>query len=625
MEKKIEELKSKLRNIDTKEILGWIATRFVTGIAEGEDASEASDIFNKTNLMSPQKQYLYLAGLLMSTTPSDTVQIQNVAKYEEIENDLQEITSTYYNGFLPSIDEFSSLNDTEKQQRLISASAFLSYFDMGDLRYEEQTEQLINELFSQFDDELLSITGLSINDYLSFYHYVKMKVQESIDRPRQLMESIFEKMDGEFSEEAYNDFLKSSQDIREPLINSINGFFSINIAEIYQYFGDRKASTLMDLFTIERKERDFKYYNDENPFVNQPLCKLGDTIFVAVPTFLLNAIYYKITNLLENQTGKAASKYSKKKADRVEEMFLERFKLIFGDKASYHKTVCEEKGTKEHDLLIEYKDFILIAEIKASKVREPFFNPEKGYKRIYDHFNSDSGIGGGYKQAIILKKLIESNNSTTLYEQKVKPFSISDVHKKTILPLVLTLNQFGEIAINTSQLLEKEEHEPYPWTCNLHDFENIIEIQKYLRKTPDDFINYIVWRISHHKQFMSFDELEIIEQYYCNPSFVSGIDDDTAIMTMPFGPNLIDEIYFKKHGITYNMPSDPVDSVNSATMSDASPFLNSAPIIMGASSPFFDPTQIPLIIPPKIGGKKPCPCGSGKRFKRCCKGKGIYD
>lgn len=625
MENKIEELKSKLRNIDTKEILGWIATRFVTGIAEGEDASEASDIFNKTNLMSPQKQYLYLAGLLMSTTPSDTIQIQNVKKYEEIENDLQEITATYYKNFLPPIDEVSSLSDTEKKQRLISASAFLSYFDMSDLRYEEQTEQLINELFSRFDDELRSIIGLSTNDFLSFYHYVKEKVQESIDKPKQLMESIFEKMEGEFSEEAYKNFLKSSQDIRETLINSIDGFFSINIAEIYQNFEDRKASTLIDLFTIERKERDFKYYNDENPFVNQPLCKLGDTIFVAVPTFLLNAIYNKITNLLEKQTGKAASKYSKKKADRVEEMFLERFKIIFGDKASYHQTICEEKGTKEHDLLIEYKNFILIAEIKASKVREPFFNPEKGYKRIYDHFNSDSGIGGGYKQAIILKKLIESNDSTTLYEQKVKPFSISDVHKKTILPLVLTLNQFGEIAINTSQLLEKEEHEPYPWTCNLHDFENIIEIQKYLKKTPDDFINYIVWRISHHKQFMSFDELEIIEQYYCNPSFVSEIDDKTAIMTTPFGPNLIDKIYFEKHGITYNMPSTSMNYVNSITNNGVSPFLNSAPIVKGATSPFLDPTQIPIIIPPKIGGKHPCPCGSGKRFKRCCKGKGIYD
>ena len=625
MEKKIEELKSKLRNIDTKEILGWIATRFVTGIAEGEDASEASDIFNKTNLMSPQKQYLYLAGLLMSTAPSDTVQIQNIAKYEEIENDLQEITATYYKNFLPPIEEVSTLSDTEKKQRLISASAFLSYFDMGDLRYEEQTEQLINELFSQFDDELLSITGLSTKDYLSFYHYIKDKVKESLDKPNQLMESISDFFSGEISNESYKDFLKKSQGIAESLYNSMNALFSITITDIAQYFGEEKATSFINLFAIERKERTFKYYNDENPFVNQPLCKLGNSIFVAVPIFLLNAIYYRITSLLEQQTGKAASKYNKKKADRVEEMFLERFKMLFGDKATYHQTVCEEKGTKEHDLLIEYKGYILIAEIKASKVREPFFNPEKGYMRIYDHFNSDSGIGGGYKQAIILKKLIESNDSTTLYEQKTKPFLICDIHKKTILPLVLTLNQFGEIAINTSQLLEKEEHEPYPWSCNLHDFENIIEIQKYLKKTPDDFINYIVWRITHHKQFMSFDELEIIEQYYCNPSFASGVDDDTAIMTMPFGPNLIDKIYFEKHGITYNMPSTYMNYVNPITNNGVSPFLNSAPIIKGATSPFLDPTQIPLIIPPKIGGKKPCPCGSGKRFKRCCKGKGIYD
>ena len=27
----------------------------------------------------------------------------------------------------------------------------------------------------------------------------------------------------------------------------------------------------------------------------------------------------------------------------------------------------------------------------------------------------------------------------------------------------------------------------------------------------------------------------------------------------------------------------------------------------------------------KIGVNSPCPCGSGKKFKKCCKGKGIYD
>ena len=27
----------------------------------------------------------------------------------------------------------------------------------------------------------------------------------------------------------------------------------------------------------------------------------------------------------------------------------------------------------------------------------------------------------------------------------------------------------------------------------------------------------------------------------------------------------------------------------------------------------------------KIGRNEPCPCGSGKKFKKCCMGKGVYD
>lgn len=28
---------------------------------------------------------------------------------------------------------------------------------------------------------------------------------------------------------------------------------------------------------------------------------------------------------------------------------------------------------------------------------------------------------------------------------------------------------------------------------------------------------------------------------------------------------------------------------------------------------------------PKVGANAPCPCGSGKKFKKCCRGKGVYD
>lgn len=110
---------------------------------------------------------------------------------------------------------------------------------------------------------------------------------------------------------------------------------------------------------------------------------------------------------MENPKNKFADKYKKIKAEIVENQFLDYFKRVFGDQAIYHTNVCEERGTKEHDLLIEFHDYILIAEVKASKVREPFFNPQKAYTRITDHFHSDSGIGGAYAQAITLKKFIE--------------------------------------------------------------------------------------------------------------------------------------------------------------------------------------------------------------------------
>ncbi len=28
----------------------------------------------------------------------------------------------------------------------------------------------------------------------------------------------------------------------------------------------------------------------------------------------------------------------------------------------------------------------------------------------------------------------------------------------------------------------------------------------------------------------------------------------------------------------------------------------------------------PVLTPPKVGRNEPCPCGSGKKFKKCCKG-----
>lgn len=597
MEEKIKILKKKLQKIETIDLLGMISTHFITFSNGDKDFAEQSDIFKKTKLVSPQKQYTYLAGLLMSTEDkSEGTVTKDIPKYDDLENDVQEITLEYTKNFI-NIDSVLDGIDVAKRN-LVSMEAFTSYFDMAILRYPEQTINLIRTLYSKFDKELQELTALTTEDYISFYQLIFNSFSHAINNSKNAVENVKSFLNSlnpnsEDFEQEYQKLLDFGESIAvSELQNSVNSLNTINISDIINNFGEDKGNALIDIFSIYREKREFKFYNSENPFEEHPLCRINDgkTLFIVHPQFVLNAIYNYITKILEDPKNKFNDRYKRTKAEIVEQEFLKYLKVLFGDNAKYHTSVCEERGTKEHDILIEFDKYIIIAEVKGSKVREPFFNPDKAYKRIHDQFNSDSGIGGAYKQAIILKKFIEGKDEVTLYENKTSKFVITNISQKIILPIVLTLNQFGSLAINTMMLLEKEEQQPYPWVCNLHDFENIIEILNYLEKTHKDFINYITWRIDNHEKILASDELDVIEEYFLNPKLIKNIKNNILFFE-PSGPSLIDKIYFEKKGISYKHPA-----IKS------------------------NPTKNK-----KIGRNKPCPCNSGKKFKKCCLGKGIYD
>ncbi len=599
MDEKINALKVKLQYIGTRDLLGMIGIHFITFANGAADIAEQSDIFNKTNLTSPQKQYTYLAGLLMSTDDKSNAHIMRDEEsgiYNELENDVQEITLEYAKTFL-NIDPTS--NSDEIKRNLVSMDAFTSYFDTGILRYAEQTINLIKILYSPFDSELDNLTGLRTEDYISFYQLVCDEFENAMSSSKYAINSIKEflnslnpyAVDVEKEYERLMSFAQGSASIN--LQNTMDSLNTIKASKIQDIFGKEKGTKLLDNFGLYRESRDFLYYNGKNPFAECPLCWIdeGETLFIVHPQFLLNAIYNRITEVLENPQNKFADKYKKVKGEIVENQFLGYLNSIFGDEAIYHTSVCEERGTKEHDILIEFNDYILIAEVKASKVREPFFNPQKAYKRITDHFHSDSGIGGAYAQAIALKRLIEGQEDIVLYENKNSKFHIQNISQKTILPLVLTLNQFGGLAVNTSLILEKDVDEPYPWVCNWHDFENILEVLEYLHKGAQDFIDYLVWRVKNHANVLSSDELDVIEGYFLDPQLKESIKS-TAAFFPPNGPSLIDKLYFEKHGIPYEYPGIGNTGIRKKK---------------------------------KIGRNDPCPCGSGKKFKKCCLGKGIYN
>lgn len=107
MNEKIAALKDKLSQFSTRELLGMISTKFTIFGNDGQDIAKSANILTKTEFVSPQKQYEYLAGLLMSTDYCNSSEIKQHEEedYLQLEKDIQDITLDYAENFLSSAFE----------------------------------------------------------------------------------------------------------------------------------------------------------------------------------------------------------------------------------------------------------------------------------------------------------------------------------------------------------------------------------------------------------------------------------------------------------------------------------------------------------------------------------------
>nr|WP_283703646.1 SEC-C metal-binding domain-containing protein [Clostridium perfringens] len=602
MIEKINELKEILSKYETMDILGYIATKFITFSNNKDDFADNSNIFNKTLLDSPYKQYIYLAGLLMSTDykkdedNEEELIEDEINSFEEIERKLKSITDDYMKFFIPedkSIEELQNLNDMEKKKRQISMQVFLSYFNTDILRYEEQIIERLNLFAKPFDNILVEEIGINVSEFISFYEFIRISFSRSIEESKsgyskfvqqhqKLMQKVELKSKSNF-EEAYEYMLNQAKSFNKENLTKINDVFIVYKSDIIKKYGELKGNKLIELFSLQRKSRDFLYYNKNNIFEEKPLCWIDEyRLFIVNPKIVLSAIYKYVISFLEELDNKNKIKYYEARGNKTEELTLNLFRKIFGEEAKYYKSVCEIYGSEEHDLLIEYEGELFIIEIKSSKTKAPLFNPDKAYKRIVDHFNSKSGIGGGYEQANKLKNFILSSEEVTLYKDKVNPFKLYKKNYKKIYTIIITLEQFGPLNINMSPLLSLGEYDEYAWSCNLYDLENLVDMLIYMGRGTKDFINYINWRISRHDKFIASDELEILEVYFSKDRLEEN-EEYIYVPTLQY--NLIDKIYFEKHGLTYKHPNFKTKNIFKKG---------------------------------KIGRNDPCPCGSGNKYKKCC-------
>lgn len=249
MENQTKELKTSLSEYNTAELLGYISTKFITFGNDAAEVTKNCDIFNKVSLTSPQKQYTYLAGLLMSTeyTSSDAKEDESLDRYTDIEDKIQKITNKYIENFFDVRDADGKVMQDKVKKYGVALNSFISYFDMEVLRYEEQTEDLIKELYMPFNNELINDTGLGIDDYLGFYNYVHEKFAESLDKHKKAMESVTKFLDSftlnpDDIEEEYKRLLSGNNgEIAREVQESMNDLFTVGKEDILNEFGEDKG------------------------------------------------------------------------------------------------------------------------------------------------------------------------------------------------------------------------------------------------------------------------------------------------------------------------------------------------------------------------------------------------
>lgn len=553
-------MKEKLRTVETMDFLGEIGNSFIASYENGK-IKEVSSTFGEIKIGSIKKFYKYLIGLLMS--------VERIGECSDIGKEAKEIKKIAEEIIFENFDKILKA-EGDYCHKEITMNAFLSYFDFDLLAFREQILNHLKIFYNPFSEELEKKCGLKLEDFfkLEEIYYESFEVQKYLDK--------FKKLE--------NDLLKNGELTKEniEILQDAIDFYMIKEKKLLELFGKEKVEKILELFVLDRKERDYKYFSDDNPYTVRPLCKVEKGIYMGgLPEQMVICIFYKIEEILMEQSGKSAQRYKQRKDKIVEEYFAEKIKELLEDRCNIYKSLSEDnKKQFEHDLIVEVENKIFICEIKGSKIREGNKNLDvsKTFTRIKDHFNSSSGIGKGYKQAMSLVKKFKENTEIVLYDSKGKDVYFKDCNKKEIIPVVLTLGQFGTIGINVSKLIDKNEEDPYPWVCSIYDLENIIKINKILKVPLEKIVEYLEVRSQKHENIYGADELDIYTYFlYNNLNF----GENFTIVMPNLEGDLIDQIYYheKEQPYEYN--------------------------------------KINVLSKIKIGRNEPCFCGSGKKYKKC--------
>ena len=604
--KRLAKLRHLLSQCSTYSTIGWCFAQ-LTGPTQA--------VGKKGRLTSPLKQLPFLLAVLLSTDePAEPVEFTE-KRWALTKRILEDLFSAYVMLYLPEKEDLRELSESWRRSREVSMLAFLHFHNSGLLASVEQIVSRIKIYLVPFDSKLSVLFGFTASEAIEICESVRQTVQNSADDLGIIASRVNDVLNAGSSfdgtEKEFRRLCREEPNVAETLrslLGGVRGFGLVSrtqIETIHPISGPR----FWKQFSVRRGEGpEVKYPTEQSVAEERPLVMVDQT-HAMFPS--INSLFSAVLRTFERELTQSDAKdrFLRARDRALEAETREKIQLLLGPQAQVWSNVYETPDAQyEHDIVAVEGDVCLVVEVKATPPSEPFRNPERAFQRLRNAFRADTGLQKAYEQANRLVARLRQGNSVILYDQKGHQIGhLLPAEAMLYVPVCVSRDNLGSLATNLSLLLEKEPTDPYPWAVCVLDLSSLAEAWEYLKWGSKQLRKYLDQRSKLHGKAFSDDELDFAGYFIRHGGIDEPIDTKDALIQLdPSYANIFDDIYRHVHqggpppGIEHSKPV----------------LLDFKRSLLSGSPTFVDDPPGARVCE-KTGRNSPCPCGSGRNYKRC--------
>lgn len=508
----------------------------------------------------------------------------------------------------------------------------------GPLAYIEDVRERVQGLYSQFSREVIETSvGVSVDSVLQAFEMLRGVI------PKRL-ELIISKMEGmQRLHQIHNNapaniqsvgemqrylqsqpgFESAGEDFQESLLLQ-ERLYVFEVKDFDDCLGS-KAGLFLDAFSFQpgTANQDYLLPFDTSIHQSRPFARIEGGYFLVDPAYCQFAPLYRFAECFH--TDRLRERLTKRRDTELEEVADRLFSNLLGagnKYRSYYIPINDNGELAERDLLFIHNGVAFVIESKARPLREADANIDKiegDFKRT---------IQEGYDQCASVCKYLSSNDSVLPIFDSNKPnrrvlANIDSSKIRRVVPIVFLDSYYGLISTDLKPWLRLEKDIGFPWAVDRDAMASFtLKVSN-----PDQFLSFFDWRRNVQGVAQNEDEL-CFAGYFLSHGAKPFPDDADFVQLDQNYSDMFEEEYFRKKGYDIPEKNDFVGEPHWVGMKrqDHRMVLSlngreteSINTITGELSSHAIPHD-GIRKRQKVGRNDPCPCGSGRKFKKCCGG-----